>query len=374
MNDFITIIATGSTFFLALLIFMNPNKVNIKANYWFGSFITCIFIFWLFDVFVLLHLEIKNPVLIIYFSAIQFLVAPFFYFSIIYFIDPNRKWKKQDYLHFLVFIVYTSTVNFIYFKFGNSVPKIIIENYTSIVEIILNLIITFQFIYYFVIIHKIISNHKKNILKFVSSSEQYDLRWIEYLTYVVAFLVSVNVFIQYIPFLNEYYTHLNFIYLLAIFGIAFYHSQQKEIYPFKKHEKKEIIELINEKNSETKLSKKVVSDIDLESKKRELILIMENEKPYLDGDLNIIKLSKIVAISSHQLSYILNTGFNENFFQFINRYRIEEAKKIILNSEINNFSLYGIAIEVGFNSKSSFNTTFKKITQKTPSEFKKFHL
>ena len=73
----------------------------------------------------------------------------------------------------------------------------------------------------------------------------------------------------------------------------------------------------------------------------------------------------------HQLSYIINNGFDENFYQFINRFRIEEAKKLILNPNMNHLSLLGIGFEVGFNSKSVFNTTFKKNTGKTPSEFKK---
>ncbi|MFZ0597901.1 MAG: helix-turn-helix domain-containing protein, partial [Flavobacterium sp.] len=56
---------------------------------------------------------------------------------------------------------------------------------------------------------------------------------------------------------------------------------------------------------------------------------------------------------------------------FINRYRIEEAKKMIQDPNMEHLSLMGIAFEVGFNSKTVFNTTFKKSTNQTPSEFKK---
>jgi len=56
-----------------------------------------------------------------------------------------------------------------------------------------------------------------------------------------------------------------------------------------------------------------------------------------------------------------STYSEENFYQFVNRYRIEESKKLLLNPDMNHLSLVGIGYEVGFNSKTVFNTTFKKI-------------
>jgi len=98
---------------------------------------------------------------------------------------------------------------------------------------------------------------------------------------------------------------------------------------------------------------------------------MDHQKPYLDSELNLIKLAELIGITPHQLSYIVNTGFNENFFQYINTYRVEKAKELLLQEEMNKLSVLGIAFESGFNSKTSFNTTFKKITGQTPTEFKK---
>src|SRR5690606_35792170 len=98
---------------------------------------------------------------------------------------------------------------------------------------------------------------------------------------------------------------------------------------------------------------------------------MQKQKPYLESDLNLIKLANLLSVSTHQLSYVINTGFNKNFFQYINEYRIEKAKKLLSDNTNDNLSILGIAFESGFNSKTSFNTTFKKMTGKTPSEFKK---
>ncbi|WP_051887248.1 helix-turn-helix domain-containing protein [Chryseobacterium piperi] len=89
--------------------------------------------------------------------------------------------------------------------------------------------------------------------------------------------------------------------------------------------------------------------------------------------LNVLKLSDIIQIDAHQLSYLLNTGFNENFFHFVNKYRVQHAKELLLDDSQKKLSMVGIAFESGFNSKTAFNTIFKKMTQMTPSEFKKKH-
>jgi AraC-like DNA-binding protein len=70
----------------------------------------------------------------------------------------------------------------------------------------------------------------------------------------------------------------------------------------------------------------------------------------------------------HVLSRVINDGFGKNFFDFINTYRIEEFKRRADDPHYKNFTLLGIAYEVGFNSKSAFNRSFKKITGQTPRE------
>jgi AraC-like DNA-binding protein len=71
------------------------------------------------------------------------------------------------------------------------------------------------------------------------------------------------------------------------------------------------------------------------------------------------------------MSYLINSGFGENFFQFINKYRVERAKELLNIDKLSKYSILGIAFESGFNSKTTFNTTFKKFTNQTPSEYLK---
>jgi AraC-like DNA-binding protein len=102
-----------------------------------------------------------------------------------------------------------------------------------------------------------------------------------------------------------------------------------------------------------------------------LLDLMNKEKPYLDGDITLQKLAKALSISPHHLSQTINEQLNQNFFDFINTYRIEEAKRMLLDPAKKHYSILAVSEEVGFNSKSAFNTAFKKHVNMTPSEFRK---
>jgi AraC-like DNA-binding protein len=98
---------------------------------------------------------------------------------------------------------------------------------------------------------------------------------------------------------------------------------------------------------------------------------MTNEKPYLSGDLSLTHLAERLAFSPNQLSQILNEGFGENFYRFVNRYRVEESKRLLLDPAFAHYSVLGIAFQAGFSTKSTFNKTFKELTGLAPSEFVK---
>ena len=104
---------------------------------------------------------------------------------------------------------------------------------------------------------------------------------------------------------------------------------------------------------------------------RRLLGHMETEKPYVDGELTLPKLAERLSIPAPHLSQIINERLQQNFFDFVNTYRVEEAKRRLLDPAKQHYSVLAIAEEVGFNSKSSFNAVFKKHVQMTPSEFRK---
>ena len=98
---------------------------------------------------------------------------------------------------------------------------------------------------------------------------------------------------------------------------------------------------------------------------------MEMEKPFLNPELNLQLLSEGTGIPQHHISQVINTNLNQNFFDFVNEYRIKESKRLFFESSSKEKNISEIMFEVGFNSKSVFNTAFKKMTGMTPSEFRK---
>jgi AraC-like DNA-binding protein len=97
--------------------------------------------------------------------------------------------------------------------------------------------------------------------------------------------------------------------------------------------------------------------------------VMKEEKPYLNKNLSLNLLADKLNIRTHILSYILNTHYNENFYNYINNFRIEYCKALLKNPKKQHLSIEGIAFEGGFGSKSTFNTLFKKQYRMTPTQY-----
>jgi AraC-like DNA-binding protein len=97
---------------------------------------------------------------------------------------------------------------------------------------------------------------------------------------------------------------------------------------------------------------------------------MTEKEPYLDPSLTIQELSNQIEIPVRDLSVLINHHMNQHFFDFVNEYRIQKAMSILKNPVKNNLTVLEILYEVGFNSKSSFNTSFKKHTNLTPTAYR----
>ena len=152
--------------------------------------------------------------------------------------------------------------------------------------------------------------------------------------------------------------------ILIILYVGYFALKQKEIFLVDKKEVDKILEdeIIEEVPS-------LIPYPELEVHKKRVIQLMTEEEPFLQQELGLADLAKMVDLSPHDLSHLLNKGFGKNFYAFVNHYRVEAAKKMLLNKEFDHLNVLGIAFEAGFNSKTTFNTFFKKSTGLTPSEF-----
>ena len=106
---------------------------------------------------------------------------------------------------------------------------------------------------------------------------------------------------------------------------------------------------------------------------KRLIKHMEENKPYLNPDLSLDDLSSQLLILPRYLSQVIHQSTNQNFFEFINRHRIDEFKKQIINAADPKSTILEMLYNVGFNSKSSFNQAFKKYSKKGYNIFYKWY-
>lgn len=190
--------------------------------------------------------------------------------------------------------------------------------------------------------------------------------WIVYFAIPIVFLFLISFVndilkvlgLQELQFLND--QHFN-IYLLFVFTFLFYFiafrllSQGNDILP-----KSEINKYKNSNLSLEQISKY----------RTDLVDSMERDKLYLNGKLSIQIVSEKLNIPRQYISEVLNEHMDISFQDFINRYRVEEFINRLKADQNNRFTLFGIATDVGFNSKSSFNAIFKKFKGLTPSQYK----
>ena len=102
----------------------------------------------------------------------------------------------------------------------------------------------------------------------------------------------------------------------------------------------------------------------------EVATAMQNNKTFMEADITLDKLAESLSFLPRDLSMLINRHYGINFYEFINKYRIEEAKKMLVDAKYKNTTITDIYLAVGFNSKSVFYTFFKKFEGVTPSKFR----
>lgn len=197
----------------------------------------------------------------------------------------------------------------------------------------------------------------------------YNLNWIKlfYCFHVVLIITWISLDI----IENLYYNDFNFI-LWLILNLLFYWVGYIGIFKFRlARNRYEIRKLIDNK-IETKEAQKKNLKIGEENKYlQDLVSILENDKLYRDPKLGRNDVAYKLGISVGYLSQVINNNSKKNFSDYINYYRVEDVKKMVLNTDFNKYSMLAIGLEAGYNSKSAFYSGFKKETGLTPSEFKK---
>lgn len=222
---------------------------------------------------------------------------------------------------------------------------------------------------YFVGIIIILRRHKQYLKDNRSSIEKVSLSWMRKLLYgvITIWLIDcINGVIMNFTYLEYTYAISYFIKLtfaLFIIPIGYYGITQGSVFINNTIDKKS--DCVSKKDVS-----KGVSDQILEKYSKILSDYMQDEKAFLNSEIRIQDIAVKLNLPVHTLSHVINTVFDQNFYNFINSYRIKEAKQRLLDPKYDNLTIVAISYDCGFNSKATFNRLFKQFTGVTPTQYK----
>ena len=131
----------------------------------------------------------------------------------------------------------------------------------------------------------------------------------------------------------------------------------------------ESINVFSEVEKEKEIVQESTNEKEIEVWKNKILKLIKNDKIYENPKLTLANLAKKLETNSKIISNVINSGFNMNFNDFINHYRIEAVKEKLNSGEHKTTTLLGIAFDAGFNSKATFNRAFKKSTALSPKDY-----
>ncbi len=238
----------------------------------------------------------------------------------------------------------------------------------------------------------LLKKHTHNIENQFSDTDKINLNWLRYLVYGMAVIWAV------VLIGNDeliFGTVVVFVLLLGFFGIKqvgiFSPANQQKLNT-NGQQQPEMLPASNavlEKSSFTEKNNVVTEEMYADTVKKkysksgltneqaaliskELNRLMEKEKLFTESELTLAELAGRLNIHPNYLSQVINEKEETNFYDYINTLRIEEYKKLVLMPENKKYTILTLAYECGFNSKSSFNRYFKKVTGVSPSEYMRY--
>jgi AraC-like DNA-binding protein len=206
----------------------------------------------------------------------------------------------------------------------------------------------------------IVISYKYTFLKKSNSSE----KWLKYLWIIFSLILLYGIILEAYRFI--YSEKLPLTYLWTFISIFIYWLIYKGLYQFKLSNDQYEIRTILKKS----INKLPLSESNQSPHFQKLIVLLEEKKIHHNPSLSRDKVAEQLGISNGYLSKVIKNNSSCSFSDFINSYRIKDAKEMIKNPAFNKYSLLSIGLECGFNSKTSFYTNFKKNTGLTPKEFK----
>lgn len=315
------------------------------------------------------NLYYQLPHLILIGHPVSYMFGPLLLIYFNFLTNKSYRFDKRTFATFLPFCISLFTLMPFYLKSG--VEKLaLLASFLANGELylpsqVIGILAIPHMIIYLAIIWKKVTVHKKLIRESYSHTAEVNLQWIHYfiILYSVSFLLMIPATVLRLSGnLNlQFERIIPLIAALSMYYFGYMGFQQQSI-----------DEPLPDKEIQRKSSTSPLPPAAVEDYKQKLLYLLETDKIYRDPELTLTDLSRELEISRNQLSHVINSEFNMNFFSLINSYRIAEIKELILQQA--ETPLLNLAMDAGFNSKATFNSVFKKMTGTTPSHFKKVNV
>ena len=373
-NIWAIIILFGAAQGLFLSVYLFSKRENRAANKWLAFLLTVISLHLIEYAADITGITLQYPIFIAITYPLLFCMGPFYYLYCRYLLDKSYKTTFKTVLHFLPSLIVLllmmpfysmpaeQKINLLSGLAQDGIMKIptgqLVFMGAHVVQTVAYIFASYKFI------------HKKEKELKDLSSEVFVVKKLEWLNafslYFSIYFLLYFIVVVLLTFINSYQVQVDYLLLLitsiSIYAIGYSAISNPEI--FKALPDLQSFE--GHKDSPVRASGNSNRFPELKDK---LIQYMDSNKPYLKSDLKISELADALAVPAYHLSQVINDEFLVNFYDFINKYRVEEAKKLLIEDN-RNYKILAIAYEVGFNSKATFNRVFKKFTDLTPSEFK----
>jgi AraC-like DNA-binding protein len=364
--------------FLSLFLFTQEKGKQI-SNIWLGLFFLSI-CFNLLDVFLFeTGVYSSNPQMGGWGVCLPLLFGPFIYFYTRSVTSGNYAGTYKNWPHFLPFLIlFAGTESYYLSRPPNAQKQMLSDlsrHHLPIWVSVISTLIFIQFLVYVLASLRLVFHFKKASGQYFSDTKNRDVSWL-YTTLIffigIILISALNGLFAQTALVKYYLLVFNFVVLAMLFftvRVLLKTLRKPHFFPFSTEDN------VNNKLPVPDLSKRYKSD-NGESEKIEQTLLqhMQSNKPFLAPELTLDQLASQLSLKPRVLSQTINDRLGQNFYDFINRYRIQEASRLLTNPKDRKITILEVLYEVGFNSKSSFNTLFKKYTGLTPSEFKKKNL
>lgn len=385
-------IGISQSLFAVLLLLIKKNRFvyDIVLAIW-------LFMISLQLVSVLMGVENQNQVnrAMLLLKMIPFTYGPFLFIYSKMLVLSKPVFRGKYLLHFIPFVIFS-----FYYMFVSSRSSAIDELNRSFLggelsssHIVYASLLIISIVYYVIRVLVLLTIHRMKMLNHFSyESEKNNLNWLKTISIIFAIIYPsavlarlLNVVADYEVFSPIIFPVIGFTffaYALSIFGFqqdsifispSFARLQSRKDRLEQIEKEKEDFKVVEEEVIESipKYEKSGLKPETYTEYENKIMEYMKDYKPFLDSAFSIQKMAEDLKIQKFYITQVLNEHLNKNFYTFVNDFRIDEVKRMIEKDDNNKYTLLSLAFDAGFNSKTSFNTTFKKYTGKTPSQYRK---